>query len=296
MAMHNPPRPGGIVRAAVPGAARLDRDGRRDGRLGVTRQALSGPRERESRDLGRHGHPPVESLRLEPESLARDADAYDLWQARDRRPRSRCTASSPPSVTTHSSASEPFPGSPVASPPSDAAILHARAVASDRGDGHARPRPRDAEPPSLLVLNLELVDSSGEVTDQRADHDRRLAAVRETLASELAARDVYDVVDPAEIQAEIDATRERQYLHACNGCEIRFARAGRRRPRADRPCAQGELAGHGPVGRHQGCRQRPPGGAQGARFSRRQRPRLAARGALPGAASWSSCRRTRAEP
>jgi hypothetical protein len=81
-----------------------------------------------------------------------------------------------------------------------------------------------AEPPSLLVLNLELVDSSGEVTDQRKDHDRRLAAVRQILASELAARDVYDVIDPTEIQAEIDATRERQYLHACNGCEVRLAR------------------------------------------------------------------------
>jgi hypothetical protein len=81
-----------------------------------------------------------------------------------------------------------------------------------------------AEPPSLLVLNLELVDTSGEVTDQQAEHDRRLAAVREILANGLAAREVYDVVDPASIQAEIDATRERQYLHACNGCEIRFAR------------------------------------------------------------------------
>jgi predicted RNA binding protein YcfA (HicA-like mRNA interferase family) len=89
----------------------------------------------------------------------------------------------------------------------------------------AQPVPSaSAEPPSLLVLNLELVDSSGEVTDQRADHERRLAAVRQILASELAARDVYDVVDPGEIQAEIDATRGRQYLHACNGCEIRLAR------------------------------------------------------------------------
>lgn len=83
---------------------------------------------------------------------------------------------------------------------------------------------QNAAPPSLLVLNLELVDSSGEVTDQREDHERRLAAVREILASELAAREVYAVVDPGKIQAEIDATRKRQYLHACNGCEIRFAR------------------------------------------------------------------------
>jgi Protein of unknown function (DUF2380) len=83
---------------------------------------------------------------------------------------------------------------------------------------------QNAAPPSLLVLNLELVDSSGEVTDQREDHERRLAAVRAILASELAAREVYAVVDPGKIQAEIDATRKRQYLHACNGCEIRFAR------------------------------------------------------------------------
>ena len=82
----------------------------------------------------------------------------------------------------------------------------------------------NAARPSLLVLNLELVDSSGEVTDQRADHERRLAAVREILATELAAREVYAVVDPAPIQAEIDATRARQYLHACNGCEIDLAR------------------------------------------------------------------------
>jgi hypothetical protein len=80
------------------------------------------------------------------------------------------------------------------------------------------------EPPSLLVLNLELVDTSGEVTDQTEDHERLLAAVRDILASELAAREVYDVIDPADIQAEVDATRERQWLHACNGCEIRFAR------------------------------------------------------------------------
>jgi hypothetical protein len=77
---------------------------------------------------------------------------------------------------------------------------------------------------SLLVLNLELVDTSGEVTDQTEYHERRLAAVLDILASELAARKVYDVVDPEKIQAEIDATRKRQYLHACNGCEIRFAR------------------------------------------------------------------------
>jgi hypothetical protein len=94
------------------------------------------------------------------------------------------------------------------------------AIAAIALPGHAQ----ESKPPSLLVLNLELVDSSGEVTDQRADHERRLAAVREILASELAAREVYDVVDPTPIQAEIDATRERQYLHACNGCEIRLAR------------------------------------------------------------------------
>jgi hypothetical protein len=88
----------------------------------------------------------------------------------------------------------------------------------------ALPHQLAAAEPSLLVLNLELVDTSGEVTDQREAHERRLATVRDILATELAAREVYTVIDPAQIQAEIDATRERQYLHACNGCEIRFAR------------------------------------------------------------------------
>ena len=59
------------------------------------------------------------------------------------------------------------------------------------------------------MLDLELVDSSGEVTDQRADHERRLAAAGEILASELAAPDVYAVVEPAPLQAGVDATPRR---------------------------------------------------------------------------------------
>jgi hypothetical protein len=36
---------------------------------------------------------------------------------------------------------------------------------------------------------------------------------------------IYAVVDATEIRAEIDAARARQPLSACNGCELRLARA-----------------------------------------------------------------------
>jgi inorganic pyrophosphatase len=62
------------------------------------------------------------------------------------------------------------------------------------------------------VLNLELVDTSGEVTDQREAHERRLATVRDILATELAAREVYTVIDPAQIQAEIDIKRIQHFF------------------------------------------------------------------------------------
>lgn len=91
--------------------------------------------------------------------------------------------------------------------------------------GHAEERAAQHPVPSILVLDLEIVDTSGEPTDQRQAHERRLEAIKEALETELAARGVYAVVDPTEIRADIDAIRAGQYLHACNGCEIRLARA-----------------------------------------------------------------------
>jgi hypothetical protein len=91
--------------------------------------------------------------------------------------------------------------------------------------GHAEEHATDGPVPSILVLDLEIVDTSGEPLDQRQAHETRLQAIKETLEAELAARGIYAVVDPTEIRAEIDATRAGQYLHACNGCEFRLARA-----------------------------------------------------------------------
>jgi hypothetical protein len=101
-----------------------------------------------------------------------------------------------------------------------ATILVGMPALSSAAEEQAAPQPV----PSILVLDLEMVDTSGEPTDQRQTHERRLQAIRAALETELAARGVYAVVDPAEIRADIDVTRARQSLHACNGCELRLAR------------------------------------------------------------------------
>lgn len=76
----------------------------------------------------------------------------------------------------------------------------------------------------LLVLDFEIVDTSGEPLDQRAEHAKRLRLVRETIANEVAARNMYVVEDNGKIGAEIAAVLEHQHLRACNGCEIDLAR------------------------------------------------------------------------
>lgn len=76
----------------------------------------------------------------------------------------------------------------------------------------------------LLILDFEIVDTSGEPVDQRADHARRLVQSREAIAAGLSARGTYDIVDRAPIQAEIDDILKQTYIRTCNGCEISFAR------------------------------------------------------------------------
>jgi hypothetical protein len=78
--------------------------------------------------------------------------------------------------------------------------------------------------PRLVVLDFEIVDTSGEARDQRAIHEARLKKATQTIRTELAGRDVYQVIDSPDLQAEIDARRAHTYLHACNGCELEIAR------------------------------------------------------------------------
>lgn len=78
--------------------------------------------------------------------------------------------------------------------------------------------------PRLLVLDFELVDSSGEPVDRSAEHARRLAAVREYVARTIAAEKIYDVADDEPVRAKIDDVLAHQYLRSCNGCELALAR------------------------------------------------------------------------
>ena len=61
--------------------------------------------------------------------------------------------------------------------------------------------------PTLLVLPLELVDTSGEPGSGRRDHEERLAALTTYLSQQLADHDVYAIVDPTPIAADIGRAR-----------------------------------------------------------------------------------------
>lgn len=75
----------------------------------------------------------------------------------------------------------------------------------------------------LLVLDFEMIDTSNEPTDQRADHARRLEIARDAIVHGLAARETYVVLDRAPIKNDIDAVMKQTYLRTCNGCEFDLA-------------------------------------------------------------------------
>jgi len=77
---------------------------------------------------------------------------------------------------------------------------------------------------SLLVLDFEIIDTSNEPVDQRAEHARRLAQARDAITSGLAARQTYNVVDRASIQSDLDQILKQSYLRTCNGCEVTLAK------------------------------------------------------------------------
>jgi hypothetical protein len=83
---------------------------------------------------------------------------------------------------------------------------------------------RTADLPTLLVLPLEMVDTSGETPSRASEHQDRLAALTHYLADELAARGLYATADAAPIGAAIDKARAGQPLDRCNGCERELAR------------------------------------------------------------------------
>ncbi len=80
------------------------------------------------------------------------------------------------------------------------------------------------QPPSLLILPLDWVDTSGETPSHAKEHAARLAALGEYLSRLLAKTGLYAIVDPTPITADIEHARATQSLDACNGCERDLAR------------------------------------------------------------------------
>jgi hypothetical protein len=75
----------------------------------------------------------------------------------------------------------------------------------------------------LLVLDFEIVDTSNEPSDHRAEHARRLLLIRDAISKELAARQAFEVVDASPIRGDIDRILAQQYFRTCNGCELPLA-------------------------------------------------------------------------
>jgi hypothetical protein len=81
---------------------------------------------------------------------------------------------------------------------------------------------RAADRPTLLVLPIEMVDTSGEAPTNV--HEHRLATLTMHLSQQLGSRGLYTIIDPAPIGGEIDKARTAQLLDKCNGCERDLAR------------------------------------------------------------------------
>lgn len=88
----------------------------------------------------------------------------------------------------------------------------------------ARAEPAAVAPKRLLVLDFEMIDTSQEPIDQRADHARRLAFVRDYIAKGLAERKTYDIADRASIESDIADILKQTYFRTCNGCETTLAK------------------------------------------------------------------------
>jgi hypothetical protein len=76
---------------------------------------------------------------------------------------------------------------------------------------------RAADVPTLLVLPLEMVDTSGE--SQPKTRANRLATLTGYLSQQLGASGFYAIIDPSPIRAAIETARANQPLDNCNGCE-----------------------------------------------------------------------------
>jgi hypothetical protein len=81
-----------------------------------------------------------------------------------------------------------------------------------------------ADKPTLLILPLDMVDTSGEIPSHAQEHEDRLLALAQYLSKALGEDGDYAIVDPTPIRATIDKARATQFLGECNGCERDFAK------------------------------------------------------------------------
>jgi hypothetical protein len=78
--------------------------------------------------------------------------------------------------------------------------------------------------PKLVILDLELSGDLGG-PEFKAEHETRLRMESARLRQELAASGLYQVLDNAPAQAQIDKLKSQQlYLHDCNGCDLDIGR------------------------------------------------------------------------
>jgi hypothetical protein len=81
-----------------------------------------------------------------------------------------------------------------------------------------------SDPPTLAVLDFELIDEQHELAPADAEY-KRLGAITRQLAAELQSRGWYRVVDTSAARPLIDQLRARENLRECNGCELDIGKA-----------------------------------------------------------------------
>jgi uncharacterized protein DUF2380 len=82
---------------------------------------------------------------------------------------------------------------------------------------------RGADMPALLILPLDMVDTSGETPSHAQEHEDRLVALAQYLSQALAHDGSYAIIDPRPISNQINKARTVR-LSECNGCELDLAR------------------------------------------------------------------------
>jgi hypothetical protein len=76
----------------------------------------------------------------------------------------------------------------------------------------------------LLVLPLDMIDTSGEMPPRAKVHEDRLEALASYLSKALVDERIYSIIDPTTMGATIAEARSVKSLAKCNGCERDLAR------------------------------------------------------------------------